>query len=377
MVYYFNNAAGAYPLTSGVGEAVACSLNEPPQVSGRDAVADSDKLFRCRDKIADILGTSSARIVLVHGATYALNTAILGLNLKRDDLIVTSVMEHNSVLRPLAYLEYRCGVKVEHIPLIKQIKDGFAELDADAYSKLLARKPRLVVLTHASNVTGRINPIKEMFEAAKSVGAITLLDASQTVGRIPVNTNELYADMIAFPGYKGLRGTPGTGALYVSGQIRLEPVFTGGTGIKSDVRLMPDDMPLRLEPGTPNTPAFAGLCVAVEYCLRHIEEIVAEERKITERLLCGLSTIPNVRLLDTEPCERLPVLSFVIDGVDAETVGYALKESFGVICRTGLHCAPLMHAALGVCGTVRLSPSYMNCMEEIEYVLEAVRKIAQ
>ena len=372
MAYYFNNAACAYPLTEGVAKAVVSCLSEPPQVSGRDAIADQDRLFLCREKIAELLGTSSYRIVLTNGATSALNTAILGIGLKRGDLVVTSVMEHNSVLRPLAYLEDRSGVEVAHIPLSRS-----AELDGDVYDKLLAQKPHLVVLTHASNVTGRINPIKKMFEAAKSVGAVTLLDASQTVGRIPVNVNELHADMIAFPGYKGLRGTLGAGALYVSNLTRLEPVFTGGTGIKSDVRLMPDEMPLRLEAGTQNTPAFSGLCAAVEYCLMHIEEIVAEERKITESLMRELPTIPNVRLLDAAPCERLPVVSFIVDGVDTETVGYALTESFSVICRTGLHCAPLMHKALGVYGSVRLSPSYINSPEEIEYVLEAVRKIAR
>jgi len=368
---YFNNSSGAYPLAPEVIEAITQSLQNPPQISGRDAAGCSDSLEQCRKNIATILGVNACQTVLTSGATYGLNAALLGLGLKQDDLVVTTVMEHNSVLRPLAYLEDLCDIKVEYVPL------STAGLDLDVYDRLLEKKPRLVVLTHASNVVGRINPVRLLFKKAKSVSAATLLDASQTVGRIPVKPDELHADMVVFSGHKGLRGPLGTGVLYVSPETEIKSVFTGGTGIKSDLRLQPKEMPIRLESGTPNTPAFAGLNAAVSYYMENMDDIATKEKAIAEKLVSGLMSIPNVRVLDEDPCERLPVISFVIDGMDVETAGFALSESFGIECRTGLHCAPLMHKALGITsnGSVRLSPSYVNTPEEIDYAIEAVKSI--
>jgi selenocysteine lyase/cysteine desulfurase len=283
-------------------------------------------------------------------------------------------MEHNSVLRPLACLEDLCRVRVEHVPLKQDMK-----LDEGVYDKLLAQRPRLVVVTHASNVTGRINPVRLWFQKAISAGAATLLDASQTVGRISVKPDELCADMLAFPGHKGLRGPMGTGALYVSPAIQLNPTFVGGTGVKGDARRQPEDMPTRLEAGTPNTPAFAGLNAAVLHYMEHMADIAAKEATIAETLLSNLLAIPNVRVLDADFHNRLPVMAFVIDGMDAETAGFALSRSFNIDCRTGLHCAPLLHKALGMqsIGTIRFSPSYTNTPAEIDYALEAVRRIAE
>jgi selenocysteine lyase/cysteine desulfurase len=368
---YFNNAAAAYPLAPGVIESMTQALQKYPQVSGRDVSASSDSLQQCRKRLACLLGVDAPQIVLIPGATHGLNMALLGIGLKQGDVVLTNVMEHNSVLRPLAHLEDKYGIKVRHIPL-----DAAAKLDKNTYDRLLAEKPRLVALTHASNVTGRINPVRQWFEDAKSVGAITLLDAGQTAGRVSILPKDLRADIVVFPGYKGLRGPVGTGALYVSPQITLEPIFTGGTGIKGDLRLQPEEMPMRLESGTPNTPAFAGLNIALRYYKERASEIAKKEREITERMLSGLLAIPNVRVFDEEPGDRLPVISFSVKGMDAETAGFALSKSFGIECRAGLHCAPLMHKALGVAGTVRLSPSYVNSMEDIYYAIEAVRMVA-
>ncbi|MDR0238896.1 MAG: aminotransferase class V-fold PLP-dependent enzyme, partial [Deltaproteobacteria bacterium] len=262
---YFNNAAAAYPLAPGVLEAVTQSLQSYPQIPGREASDASDSLEQCRKNMARLLSVSACQTAFTSGATYGLNTAILGLGLKQEDLVIATVMEHNSVLRPLACLEDLYRVRVEHVPLEQDI-----QLDENVYDKLLAQRPRLVIMTHASNVTGRINPVRLWFQKAKSVGAATLLDASQTVGRIPVKPDELYADMLAFPGHKGLRGPMGTGVLYVSPAIQLNPTFVGGTGVKGDVRRQPEDMPTRLEAGTPNTPAFAGLNAAVLHYMEHM-----------------------------------------------------------------------------------------------------------
>jgi selenocysteine lyase/cysteine desulfurase len=224
-------------------------------------------------------------------------------------------------------------------------------------------------------VTGRVNPVRQWFEAAKAAGAYTLLDACQTAGRVSVIPEELCADMAVFSGHKGLRGPLGCGALYVAPGVSLHPVFTGGTGVKSDLRLQPEEMPARLEPGTPNTQAFAGLSAAVRHYMEHTEEIIKKEKAITERFLEGFKAVQKVRVFDEDPSDRLPVISFSAENMDAEDVGFALSAGFGIECRAGLHCAPLIHKAFGIRGTVRLSPSYMNGANEIEYVLEAVKAV--
>ena len=294
---YLNNAFGAFPPVPGVIEAITESLQHPPRISGRDAESSSDSIGQCREKIAQILGVAGSQVVLTPGATYGLNTALLGLGLKRGDFVISTVMEHNSVLRPLAHLENSLGIKVEYIQLSK----GKACLDEAEYDLLLGAKPRLVVMIHASNVTGRINQISSLFKKAKSAGATTLLDASQTVGRISVKPNELHADIVAFSGYKGLRGPMGTGALYVASEIELRPAFVGGTGVKSDLRLQPTEMPMRLEAGTHNVHGFAGLDAAMSCYIKYIDDIAAKERIITQNLLSGLAAVPNVRVFDNDP----------------------------------------------------------------------------
>jgi selenocysteine lyase/cysteine desulfurase len=371
---YFNNAAGAFPLAPGVAEAVAAAMAAPPRVAGRDALGSADSLAECRRKTGALLGVDPTRVALGPGATFGLNVAILGLDLTKGDFVVTSVMEHNSVLRPLAHQEDSRGIRVGYVPL----GDDFG-LDMDAYDRMLEAGPRLVALTHASNVTGRINPVGRLFEKAKSAGAQTLLDASQTAGRIPVLPSELHADMVVFPGHKGLRGPAGTGALYVAPGTRLRPVVVGGTGTRSDLRLQPEEMPLRLEAGTPNMPAFAGLAVAVSHYMERAGDIAVQEAEIARGLVLGLKALPRVRVFDDGAVDRLPVASFVIDGMDTETVGLALSESFGVECRAGLHCAPLMHRTVGAmsAGTVRLSPCYLDGPSEIARAVQAVGRIAE
>jgi selenocysteine lyase/cysteine desulfurase len=379
---YLNNAAAAFPLAPGVTEVVIRSMQNPPH-SGRDGgiiLGDSsgagdelgDAIGDCRRNAAAFLGVRPNEIVLCSGTTAALNIAILGLGLRPDDLIITSVMEHNSVLRPLARLEKLLPLRLEYVPL-----DTRGRLNEEAYEALLRGNPRLVALTHGSNVTGRINPIEKLFAKAKDAGAVTLLDAGQTVGHIPVKPGVLHADIAGFSGYKGLAGPQGTGILYVNSSIEIEPVITGGTGIRSDTLTQPEEMPLRLEAGTPNTHAFAGLNVALKYYLAHEEAIIGKEREITRILMDGLGAIKGVRILDSDTTPRLPVLSFIIEGLSSEEAGFALTEGYGIGCRTGLHCAPLMHRALGRYpgGSIRFSPSHKTPLDDIAYAIEAVRRI--
>jgi selenocysteine lyase/cysteine desulfurase len=354
-------------------------MESPPRLSGRDALGAEDDVGECRRNLGRLLNAGQKELILCSGATAALNIAILGLALRPGDLVVTTVMEHNSVLRPLSRLEKLLPLRLEYIPL-----DSGLNLNSAVYEKLLREKPRLVALTHGSNVTGKINPVREWFEKAKDAGAITLLDAGQTAGHIPLHPADLRADLAAFSGHKGLGGPQGTGALYVSPSIKPEPVFTGGTGYHSGSPLQPEEMPLRLEAGTPNTPGFAGLNAAVKQYLGNEDRIAGKERELTGALVDGLCSIRGVRVLGLPggappPADpQLPVVSFVMEGQTCEEAGFALSEGFGIACRTGLHCAPLMHRALGVYpeGSIRFSPSCRTPMADIDYAVEAVRQIA-
>jgi selenocysteine lyase/cysteine desulfurase len=314
------------------------------------------------------------RIVLTQNATHALNLAILGIGLKPGDEVVTSFAEHNSMLRPLARLEEKLGLGLNIIGMTNE-----GALDTDAFEKALSRLPRLVALNHVSNVTGRIYPVAAMFDRARQAGAVTLLDASQSLGHVPVDARELNADVIAFTGHKGLRGPAGTGGLYVAPGIDLDQVIVGGTGIRSDLRLHPPEMPIRLEAGTPNIPALAGLAAALRWHEENSGQIRKMERARAEQLRSGLRDIPRVRLFDDMvDIPGTGIISFRIEGWEIEETGFALAESFGIICRTGLHCAPLIHKEIGSApeGTVRFSPSAFTTEAEIEHTLGAVRRLA-
>ncbi len=372
---YLNNAASAWPKAPGVTEAVAGALARMPEHPGRSAILEADVPERCRRRLARLLSIEPPeRIVLTQHATHALNLAILGLGLKPGDHVVTSAMEHNSVLRPLARLEDACGIRVT---IVGAKPDG--ELDEGAYIEALRRSPRLVVLNHASNVSGLVLPVAPLFARAHQVGAITLLDASQSLGHIRLDAHELNADLIAFTGHKGLRGPPGTGGLVVGPQLDLEQILVGGTGVRSDLRRHPPDMPTRLEAGTPNIPALAGLAAALRWQEEQGHAFRAAEDARADQLRAGLREIPRVRLFGASPgAARVGIVSFRLEGWEIEETGFVLAESFGIVCRTGLHCAPLIHAALGSAphGTVRFSPSGATTETEIQSALAAIRRLA-
>jgi cysteine desulfurase / selenocysteine lyase len=374
-IVYLNNAATAWPKAPGVAEAVADEMLQIPEHPGRTAKTNDDPLHACRVLLAGMLGTDSAeRIVLTQHATHALNLAILGLGLRNGDEVITSVTEHNSMLRPLARLQDTVGIQLALIGI-----DADGAIDEEAFERALQRSPRLVAFNHVSNVTGHIQPVASVFTRARRAGATTLLDASQSLGHLPVNAHELNADLIAFTGHKGLRGPAGAGGLYVAPQIELEQMLVGGTGVRSDLRLHPAEMPTRLEAGTPNMPALAGLAAALRWQQEHGLLFNTIARSRAQQLRAGLREIPTVHLIGNGMhSEELEIISIRVDGWSVEEFGYALGESFGIICRTGLHCAPLIHLPLGSApeGTIRLSPSGATTESEIEFALSAIRRLA-
>jgi cysteine desulfurase / selenocysteine lyase len=380
---YLNNAATAWPRAPGVTDQVRHFLEEIPDHPGRgihlqscDPLHDHDPLTECRERIASLLSVRDpGRVALCSNATHALNLALLGQDWDTITRVITSVTEHNSVLRPLAHIRKKHPFDLLVIGL-----DGKGALDRTAFDASLEQGADLVVLNHASNVTGRIQDVRPLFERAKSGGAVTILDASQTLGHVPVHPESLCADLVAFTGHKALRGPPGTGGLYVSPAMELEQVFCGGTGTRSDLEFHPPEMPMRLEAGTPNIPAFAGLAAALRWHGHQGNAARQREQERAERLRDGLGGIPQVQIMDpVRDAGRVPIVSFLINGWPVQDCGYVLTNSFTIICRTGLHCAPLIHAAIGSApeGTVRFSPSGFTTEEEIGYTLDAVRMLAK
>lgn len=373
---YLNNAASAWPKAPGVAEAVLASLGSMPEHAGRTTRPGSDAAWECRAGLARMLGVEwPERIALTENATHALNLAILGLDLKEGEAVVTSVTEHNSVLRPLARLEDIRGIRLMIVGV-----DEHGAIDESDLDRALQQSPRLVALNHVSNVTGRVQSVSTLLARARQAGAVALLDASQSLGHLQFKADELNADLIAFTGHKGLRGPAGTGGLYVAPGIELEQVLVGGTGVRSDLRLHPPDMPMRLEAGTPNVSAQAGLAAAIHWHEEYGDAFRATEAARSEQLRAGLRAIPGVHLYGDWPgAPTIGIVSFTIDGWDIEEAGYALAEGFGIACRTGLHCAPLIHAVIGSAplGTIRFSPSGATTSDEIEYALEAVRRMAR
>lgn len=373
---YLNDAATAWPKAPGVAEALCCAAGAVPCHPGRAACAERDPLTECRERLAALMQIDDhCRIALTPGGTHSLNMAILGLGMQRGDTVVTTVTEHNSVLRPLAHLRDRCGIRVIPIGL-----DADCSIDRGAFESALSLRPKLVAINHVSNVTGRPNEVVPLFTLAKRAGAVTLLDASQSLGRIPVHPTELGADLVAFTGHKALRGPEGTGGLYVAPGLELEQIFVGGTGVRSELELHPPEMPARLEAGTPNVAAFAGLAAALRWLEDNMNDFNDDLRARESELRSGLACIDGVRLFagPADRCFGTGIASFSIDSWSVGDTGCILSDSYGILCRTGLHCAPLIHKPIGSApqGTVRFSPSGFNTQEHISAALKAVKEMA-
>lgn len=370
MTIFLNNAASSYPKPKCVAKALSEAISNTPSAAYRGGISTFDAFDDVRTRLAALTNTDSPeRIILTPNATFALNTAILGLNLKEGDVVLTSVTEHNSVLRPLYTL------RDKGIQLIFAACDEYGRIDAEDFSKKAIRfEPKLSVFTHASNVTGAINDAAYLCYTAKQVGSITLLDASQTAGIAHIGSNITGADMIALTGHKYLLGPQGIGALCVKGEILPEPIIYGGTGILSATESMPATLPMRLEAGTGNEPAAAALAAALEW---QSENPIKNDKLnfLHEYLIHGLKDAGADVIAPEGNCT--PVVSFTVKGLSADDTGYILNNGYEIICRSGLHCAPLIHKYLKYNdgGTVRLSLSRFTKKKDCDEVIRAVREI--
>jgi cysteine desulfurase family protein len=379
-IVYLDNAATSWPKPDAVTRAMvsfAASVGANPGRSGHTLSIEAARIILdTREAVSSLLGIPDPlRLAFTKNATEALNIAIHGL-LGDGGHVVTSSMEHNSVMRPLRALQSR-GVQVDAAPC-----SGTGELDPRDLARLMRKDTVAVVITHASNVTGTIMPVSEIGALCRERGVILCVDASQTAGALPIDAAAMNIDILAFTGHKALLGPQGTGGLYLRDGLehRLPPLMQGGTGSRSEHEFQPDFMPDKYESGTPNTIGIAGLGAGVGFLLElGVDAVRAHEAALAARLMEGLSSIPGVKVHGTkEAAGRTAVVSFTIVGVQPSEAALDLDSGYGIMARPGLHCAPSAHRTMGTFpgGTVRFSPGWFTTAGEIDCAVEAVSRIA-
>lgn len=377
---YLDNAATSWPKPESVYQTMDEFLRKKGGNPGRGshslATAAREMVDEARILVARLINAPEMeRVIFTLNCTDALNLGLKGL-LRLGDHVITSCIGHNSLVRPLRKLEQQ-GVKITRLPLSPE--DGV--MSVQDIEEAITKDTKLVVVTHASNVNGVIQPIEEYGAVARKHNLIFMADAAQTAGKYPIDVQTGNIDLLAFSGHKGLFGPPGTGVLYVSDRVNLDSMREGGTGSYSELEEQPTVLPYRYESGTVNSVGISGLCAGLEYIFSQgLERIRTHEESLIKRLIEGLSAIPEVTLYTAkDSSKQAPVISFDIEGYEPGEVGAILDQAFDIKVRTGLHCAPAAHKTLGTfpLGTVRLSPGCFNAIEEIELTLEAVEKIAR
>jgi cysteine desulfurase/selenocysteine lyase len=379
---YLDNAATSWPKPESVYAAVERCQRQLGAPAGRsaydEAVQVGQSVEHARQKLARLMNAPDPRqIVFTANGTEALNLAIHGL-LRLGDHVVTTVVEHNSVLRPLAFLQERGSIRVTYVGC-----DAQGIVSPDELAGALERDTRLVAITHVSNVTGAIQPVEDVVRLCRQRGVFTLVDAAQSLGHLPCDVQSLGVDLLASPGHKGLLGPLGTGLLYLRPGMEdhVESRCQGGTGTQSEFDRQPDELPEKYESGNLNAPGILGLGAGAEYLLdRGIEAVRRHEVDLTDRLLAGLRRQESVRIHGPQSAaERAGVVSITLEHYDPQEVAAVLDAAYRVQVRAGLHCAPRMHQALGtlsVGGTMRFSLGAMTTASDIDIAVDAMAEIA-
>jgi len=378
---YLDNAATSFPKPEEVYVEMDAFMRNtcanPGRSSHEMARESAAVVMRARENIAKLFNIENPlRIGFTCNATMALNIAIHGV-LKKGDHVITTAMDHNSVLRPLYELK-RKGI-IDYTVIMP--RNQFGAIDPSSFTKAVRTKTKLIATTLSSNVTGMVLPYKEIGEIAKRRGILYLLDCSQGAGVLPVDVKNMYISLLAFPGHKGLMGPQGTGGLYVNEAVSLRPIIQGGTGSRSSETVQPDFMPDIIESGTLNTPGIAGLNAGVEFILKTgTDNIYKKKKSLIERLYEGLAVNKRIRLYSTiEGYLNSGIVALLIDGMDSSEIANILDSRYHIAVRPGFHCAPLAHKALGTdkTGLVRLSPGYFNTHDEIQYVIKCINEITR
>lgn len=373
---YLDNAATSFPKPSKVYEEVLnCMKNycaNPGRGSHDMAIKSAMKIMEGRDLLSEIFNIKSPlNIVFTSNATEALNIAIKGI-LKKGDHVISTVTEHNAVLRPLNSLS-RLGIEVT---LISCDKAGF--INPSDIREEIKLNTKAIIVNHASNVLGSVQDIYSIGKIAKRYGIIFIVDASQSAGTINIDVEKDNIDLLAFSGHKGLLGPQGTGGLYIREGLKLKVLKEGGTGSSSNSMIQPEELPDRFESGTLNTPGVAGLCAGLNFIKKiGLDNIHKEEMKLMEQLIEELKKLPFIRIYGSKSLEnRTAVLSFNMEGIDASIVGEELNKS-EIAVRTGYHCAALIHKVIGTeyMGTVRISPGCFNTSKDIDNLIKSIIEI--
>ena len=375
---YLDNSAGSWPKPPRVAQAMAEALTAYGANPGRGNYALTRQtaalVEEAREETAEFFGLPDPkRVVFTSGATMSLNMAINGL-LSPDDILLLAGMEHNAVSRPAAALADEGKIELREV-----IADSRGELRAAEIGEQLRRRPRpaLLALTHGSNVCGSVAPLTAIALQAKRRRVHLLLDASQTAGLLPVHMRRLAISACAVAGHKALYGPAGVGALLLSAKTDPRPLIFGGTGSRSEEREQPRELPEHLEAGSVNVPGIAGYLAGLRFVKEiGVSTLYAKAMALTEQLRQGAGNIPGVRLYGRP---QLPVLSLNIEGKDPGEVAALLDSRYHICVRSGYHCAPAAHRALGTleAGTVRFSPGWFNTREDIEAALTALSEIAK
>ncbi|MDN3513979.1 MAG: aminotransferase class V-fold PLP-dependent enzyme [Candidatus Brocadia sp.] len=376
---YLDNAATTFPKPETVYKTMDAfyrTLGANPGRSGhRMAVAAEKEIEDTRAIVARLFGIKdSKRLILTFNATDAINMGIKGL-LKPAEHAITTYLEHNAVSRALNGLEKKNIITVTKV---RNSPEGL--INPGDIKNAITPKTRLIVMTHAPNVLGTIQPIREIGRIAREHDVIFMVDAAQTAGVCEINVEDDYIDMLAFTGHKGPLGPTGTGGLYVGERLTLEPWREGGTGFEPASLSQPEELPFKLESGTPNTVGIAGLRAGIEYVLsKGISAIRTHEQNLTNRLIHAFKRDQRFVLYGTtDISKKVGILSINVKGFKPAEVGGILDQSFDIAVRPGLHCAPFAHQMLGTFpdGTVRISPGCFNTEKEIDQLITALDKIA-
>lgn len=374
---YMDNAATTMQKPQQVIDAVAaamCSMGNAGRGAHAASLGAARTIYDAREKLACFFHAENPKqIAFTMNSTESLNIALKGV-LNPGDHVITTMLEHNSVLRPL----YELQEKGTELTILKRNPQG--TLDYEDFEKAIKENTKAIVCTHGSNLTGNLVDVKRVGEIAKKHGFLFIVDASQTAGVFPIDVQEMGIDILCFTGHKGLLGPQGTGGIYVREGLTVRPLLCGGSGVQTYNKKHPSEMPTALEAGTLNGHGIAGLDAAVEYLMETgIDTIREREQDLMWRFYEGVKDIPGVKVYgDFSTRERCAIVTLNIGDYDSSEVSDELLMTYGISTRAGGHCAPLMHEALGTVeqGAVRFSFSHYNTDEELNTAIQAVKEMA-
>ena len=380
MGIYLDNAATSFPKAPGVAKAVYDFMEDIGATAGRGAyqkALQADRfVYEARKVIGNLFNYNDfSRIIFTSNITESLNMAIKGI-VKEGDHIITSSLEHNAVWRCIKTLKRDKGITISTVPCTYEGHTNPKDVEG-----LIKKNTTLIVFNHASNVIGTLQPIREIGEIARKYNIPFLVDAAQTAGVYPIDIHKDNIDLLGFTGHKSLLGPMGTGGLVVNWDGKIDPLKSGGTGGDSAYEYQPDYFPNCLETGTPNVAGIVGLKKAVEYILEEgIDKIYHKKKDLVGYAIKGLRQIEGITIYGPQDAEKIvSVISFNLKGISAEEVAYELDQRYGIMVRSGLHCAPYINKVIDTLdiGTVRIGIGYFNEKKDIDELVSALQKIAE